>query len=170
MDIRLLEAQKMADDARAGLRALLGPEAPADLDVDDEPLDALNVPQRPLAHYEEQARLSRPEVRALDNLVASKRALSDLERRRQYPDLVLIGSASYAHSTSIDNPKNAFYNDPFNTIPLDRWGRWPCACPWTSACATPRPPRSGPTPRRPSGAAGRPWGASSSRSSGPTPA
>jgi outer membrane protein len=115
VDIRLLEAQKMADDARAGLRALLGPEAPADLDVDDEPLDALEVPQRPLAHYEEQARLSRPEVRALDNLVASKRALSDLERRRQYPDLIFIGSASYAHSTSIDNPKNAFYNDPFNT-------------------------------------------------------
>ena len=40
VDIRLLEAQKLADDARAGLRALLGPEAPADLDVDDEPLDA----------------------------------------------------------------------------------------------------------------------------------
>jgi outer membrane protein TolC len=115
VDIRLLEAQKMADEARAGLRALLGPEAPADLDIDEEPLDPLEVPQRPLAHYEEQARLSRPEVRALDNLLASKRALSDLERRRQYPDLVLIGSASYAHSTSIDNPKNAFYNDPFNT-------------------------------------------------------
>jgi outer membrane protein TolC len=115
VDIRLLEAQKLADDARAGLRAMLGPEAPADLDVDAEPLDALDVPQRPLVQYEEQARLSRPEVRALDNLVASKRALSDLERRRQYPDLILIGSAAYAHSTSIDNPKNAFYNDPFNT-------------------------------------------------------
>jgi outer membrane protein TolC len=115
VDIRVLEAQKLADDARAGLRALMGPDAPADIDVDDEPLDALEVPQRPLVHYEEQARLSRPEVRALDFLVASKRALSDLERRKQYPDLVLIGSASYAHSTSIDNPRNAFLNDPFNT-------------------------------------------------------
>ena len=28
---------------------------------------------------------------------------------------VLIGSLAYAHSTSIDNPKNAFLNDPFNT-------------------------------------------------------
>ena len=44
VDIRVLEAQKLADEARAGLRALLGPEAPADIDVDDEPLDAAGGP------------------------------------------------------------------------------------------------------------------------------
>jgi outer membrane protein TolC len=115
LDIRMAEAQKAADDARSGLRAVIGPDAPADLDVDAEPLEPTNVPQRPLAHYEEQARLYRPEVRALDNLVASKRALSDLERRKQYPDLVIIGSASYSRASSIDNPQNAFLNDPFNT-------------------------------------------------------
>ena len=115
LDIRLLEAQKAVDEARAGLRALIGPEAPAEMEVDDEPLEPVDVPQRPLVHYEEQARLNRPEVRALDNLVGSKQALADLERRKQYPDLVLIGSASYAYSNSIDNPRNAFLNDPFNT-------------------------------------------------------
>jgi outer membrane protein, multidrug efflux system len=115
LDIRIAEAQKVADDAHAGLRALMGPEAPADLDVDADPLEPTNVPQRPLSHYEEQARLFRPEVRALDNLVASKRALSDLERRKQYPDLVVIGSVSYSYASSIDNPQNAYLNDPFNT-------------------------------------------------------
>jgi outer membrane protein TolC len=115
VDIRMAEAQKAAEDARSGLRAVLGPDAPADLDIDAEPLEPTNVPQRPLAHYEELARLHRPEVRALDNLVASKRALSDLERRKQYPDLVLIGSASYSRASTIDNPKNAFLSDPFNT-------------------------------------------------------
>jgi outer membrane protein TolC len=116
VDGRVLEAQKLLSIALGGLRALLGPESPSDLDVDAEPLQAPEVPERPLAHYEEQARLSRPEVKALNYLVASKRALADLERRKQYPDLVLIGTATYAYASSIDNPKNAFFNDPFNTL------------------------------------------------------
>jgi multidrug efflux system outer membrane protein len=115
LDVRLLEARRMGDFARNGLRALLGPDAPADLDIDAEPLEPLEVPKRPLGHYEEQARLSRPEVRALDHFVASKRALADLERRKQYPDLILVGTAAYAYASSIDNPQSAFANDPFNT-------------------------------------------------------
>src|SRR6185436_1352536 len=89
VDGRVLEANKLLAIAFGGLRALLGPEAPADLDVDADPLEAPNVPQRPLSQYEEQARLSRPEVQALNFLVNSKRALADLERRKQYPDVVL---------------------------------------------------------------------------------
>jgi len=115
LDVRLLEAKRMAEVARNGLRALVGPDAPEDLDVDSEPLEPLDVPKRPLAHYEEQARLSRPEVRALEHFVASKRALADLERRKQYPDLVLMGTAVYAYANSIDNPQSAFASDPFNT-------------------------------------------------------
>jgi outer membrane protein, multidrug efflux system len=114
VDVRMLEAERMADLARSGLRALIGSAAPADMDVDPEPLEPLEIPTRPLGHYEEQARLSRPEVRALDHFVASKRALADLERRKQYPDLVLLGTATYGYASSIDNPRNAFANDPFN--------------------------------------------------------
>jgi len=116
VDSRTLEAQKLGRTAQSGLRALIGPEAPADVDVDAEPLAAVDVPVRPLAAYEEQARLSRPEVLALNHLVASKRALADLERRRQYPDVVLLGTATFAFANSIDNPQNAFSNDPFNTL------------------------------------------------------
>jgi outer membrane protein TolC len=74
------------------------------------------VATRPRAYYEDQARIARPEVRALDHLVASKQALADLERRKQYPDLVLMGTAAYAYASSVDNPVNAFANDPFNTL------------------------------------------------------
>jgi outer membrane protein, multidrug efflux system len=115
VELRVLEAQKGADEARGGLRALIGPDAPAQIEVDDEPLEPVQVPDRPLAHYEEQARLARPEVRALDHLVAAKRALADLERRKLYPDLVLLGNATLAYASSIDDPQNAFYNDPFNS-------------------------------------------------------
>jgi outer membrane protein TolC len=116
VDGRVLEAEKLLQMALAGLRALIGPEAPDDLDVDAEPLEPPDVPERPLSQYEEQARLSRPEVLALNHLVNSKRALADFERRKQYPDLVLMGTATFAYASSIDNPKNAFYNDPFNTL------------------------------------------------------
>jgi outer membrane protein TolC len=116
VDSRRLEAQKLARTAESGLRALVGPEAPADLDVDSEPLEAPKTTVRPLAAYEEQARLSRPEVQALSHLLTSKRALADFERRKQYPDVVLLGTATFAFANSVDNPRNAFANDPFNTL------------------------------------------------------
>jgi outer membrane protein TolC len=99
-----------------GLRALIGPDAPADLDVDADPLDALKVPEHPLKRYEDEARESRPEVKALDHMVAAKRALAQLESRRQYPDIVLIGTAAYAYASSVDTPQNAYLNDPFHAL------------------------------------------------------
>ena len=114
IDVRRLETERLSGEARAGLRALVGQDAPAEIEVDAEPLDALEVPERPLAYYQEQARLQRPEVHALENLVAVKRSLADLERSKQYPDLVLLGSATYARANSIDDPQSAFANDPFN--------------------------------------------------------
>ncbi|HVV52484.1 MAG TPA: TolC family protein [Polyangia bacterium] len=114
--VRLSEAQRQEEVARSGLRALLGPGAPADLDVDDADFEPLEVAARPIGYYEEQARLSRPEVHALDFAVKAKRALADLEHRKLYPDLVLIGTASLAYAPTIDSPQNAFANNPFNGI------------------------------------------------------
>ena len=116
IDGRILEAQRMADLARGGLRALIGPEAPTDLDVDEDPLEAVTVTERSLQQYEDQAHESRPEVKALDHMVAAKRALAELESRRQYPDIVLIGTAAYAYASSVDTPQNAYLNDPFHSL------------------------------------------------------
>jgi outer membrane protein len=115
IDARILEAKRMSDIARGGLRALIGPEAPAELDVDEGALEALSIPSRSLGQFEDAAKQSRPEVKALEHLVAAKRALADVEWRRQYPDLVLIGTAQYAYANAIDQPHNAFANNPFNS-------------------------------------------------------
>jgi outer membrane protein TolC len=115
IEARSLEAQRGADLAKAGLRALIGPSAPADLDVDDAPLETQTVPARELASYNDLAHAYRPEVKALEQMVSAKRALADLEWRRQYPDLVLLGTATYAYASSIDHPSNAFANNPYNT-------------------------------------------------------
>ncbi len=116
IDARILEAKRMANLARGGLRALIGPEAPADLDVDEVALAALNIPARSLPEFEEVALRSRPEVKALEHFVAAKRSLADFEWRRQYPDLVLIGTAAYAYASSVDTPHNSFANNPFHTM------------------------------------------------------
>jgi outer membrane protein TolC len=114
IEVRLLEAKRLEEVARGGLRALLGFESAEDLDVDDEDFEALEVPARPLAYYEEQARQSRPEVKTLDYAAKAKRALADLEHRKLYPDLVLIGQLSFAYAPTIDSPQNAYANNPFN--------------------------------------------------------
>jgi outer membrane protein TolC len=116
IDGRILEAQRGADLARVGLRALIGSDAPADLDVDEDPLEPLQVPDLSLQRCEDEARASRPEVKALDHMVAAKRSLADLESRRQYPDIVLIGTAAYAYASSVDTPQNAYLNDPFHSL------------------------------------------------------
>jgi outer membrane protein TolC len=115
VDARLLEAQRMANLARDGLRALLGPDAPADLDIDEEPLEALAVKDRPASYYEDQARFNRPEVHLLDHAVQAKHALADLERRKEYPDLVLVGTATLAYAGAVDSPQNAFLSHYFNS-------------------------------------------------------
>jgi len=116
IDARILEAKRGADLARSGLRALIGPDAPPDLEVDEAEIAALTIPGRTISQYEEAAMETRPEVKALQYLVAAKRSLAQLETRRQYPDIVLIGTAAYAYASSVDTPKNSYYNDPFHSL------------------------------------------------------
>jgi outer membrane protein TolC len=115
VEARGLEAQRGASVARSGLRTLIGASAPTDLDIDDAELQALTIPTRTLAQYQEAANNYRPEVQALKHLVATKRALADLEWRRQYPDLALVGTAQYAYSNSVEHPQNAYFNNPYNS-------------------------------------------------------
>jgi outer membrane protein TolC len=116
VDARTLETKRLAELALNGLRTLLGPATPTDLDVDDAPFDPIAVPVRPVSYYEDHAKLNRPEVRALDQVVKAKHSLSDLERRRAYPDLVLIGTASFAYAPTIDVPRSTFVSNPFNSL------------------------------------------------------
>jgi outer membrane protein TolC len=115
LDARLLETRRLGELARDSLRTLLGASAPSDLDVDDEDFTPIDVPDRPVTYYEDLARVSRPEARLLDHAVKAKWALADLERRREYPDLVLIGTATYAHASGVDDPQNAYFSHYFNS-------------------------------------------------------
>jgi outer membrane protein TolC len=115
IEARILESKRMGSTARSGIRALIGPGAPEDLDVDDDTLTPLVITPLTLKEYRALAIQNRPEVRALEEFITAKRALAELEWRKQYPDLVLVGTAQYAYANNVDHPKNAFANDPFNS-------------------------------------------------------
>jgi outer membrane protein TolC len=128
VDARTLEARSLVDLGLAALRVLV-PAAPGDLDIDDAPLVANDREPRPLTYYLEMARVSRPEVRALDAGLAARRAAEDVENARLYPDLLLVGTLNWAYAPSVDDSPNFFANDPFNgfaagvgallSVPLD---------------------------------------------------
>lgn len=115
LDARVLEAKRLQGIARDSLRTLLGPDAPADIDIDDDPFEPPEVKERGVGYYEDLARMARPEVRMLEYAVKAKNALADLERRREYPDLVLIGTAAFARAQAVDDPNNAFLSHYFNS-------------------------------------------------------
>jgi len=80
LDSRILEAKRLQGIARDSLRTLLGPEAPTDLDVDDEEFGPPEITPRNVSYYEDVARINRPEVRLLEYAVQAKNSLADLER------------------------------------------------------------------------------------------
>jgi outer membrane protein TolC len=115
LDARVLETQKLQGLARDSLRALVGPDTPADIDVDDDEFAPPDVVDRPVTFYEDLARATRPEVKMLESAVKAKLALADLERRKEYPDLVIIAGAVFARAQEVDNPNNAFYSHYYNS-------------------------------------------------------
>jgi outer membrane protein TolC len=115
LDARILEAKRLQGLARESLRTLLGPDAPSEVEVDDDPFEPPDVKEREVGYYEDLARVGRPEVRMLEYAVKAKNALADLERRREYPDLVLIATAAFARAQTVDDPNNAFMSHYFNS-------------------------------------------------------
>ena len=115
LDARILEAKRLQGIARESLRTLLGSEAPTDIDVDDDPFEPPEVKARGVGYYEDLAKSSRPEVRMLEYAVKAKGALADLERRKEYPDIVLIATGVFAYAQTVDDPKNAYWSHYFNS-------------------------------------------------------
>ena len=115
VDNRVLEAEKLALLAKAALARLVGLAADR-FDVDNAIIALQDGTLKPLADYLQLARLGRPEVQALRAAVRAHRALSSLEVAQFFPDLLLVATATAAVATGVDDPKNAFYNDPFNVL------------------------------------------------------
>jgi outer membrane protein TolC len=109
--LRLSEAREREVTALEGLRALC---ADREVDIADATLVAT---ERELGTPESQWRAAEahnPELQAARHGVAALERRVALERARWWPDLLVMGGASIARASGVDDPPSAFANDPFN--------------------------------------------------------
>lgn len=109
--VQLGEAKQAEGQALAAVRALAGD---AEVDVDEEPLEAAQyeLPEDDAAVA--RARERRPEVAAARAGADAARRLADSQARQFFPDLALVGSLGYARAQGVDDAPSAFYSDPYN--------------------------------------------------------
>ena len=115
IEARRAEAQKLERVALAGLATLTGLQR-GRFDVDSKVIAAIRGEAAPLEHYLDLARQKRPEFTLLKAAVKATAAAAALERARFLPDFLIVATIGYGVATSVDNPQNGFYSDPFNFV------------------------------------------------------
>jgi multidrug efflux system outer membrane protein len=99
--------------AMNGIRALISAE-PAEVIA----LEQRSLPEPPaLPDREEMLKRAlehRPEAKAAREGVLARQGLVDLERARLYPDIGLVGGATYTLTTNASNPSTPFAYNPYN--------------------------------------------------------
>jgi outer membrane protein TolC len=109
--LRLSEARERENTALEGLRALC---ADRDVDIADTSLRATEAQLGQADAHWQAAQSGSPELLAAKYGVAALAKRAELERDRWWPDLAILGAASIARASGVDNPPSAFANDPFN--------------------------------------------------------
>ncbi len=113
IEARTAEANKNAALAITGIRLLVGKGPQEPLDIAQQEL-----PQPPPQPHEDEvlrrALERRPEARAAAEQVAARRAALDVERAKLYPDLALVGGATFNYTSSADDPRTPFAYNPYN--------------------------------------------------------
>ncbi len=109
--IQLTEARSAEGAALAGVQAIADDE----IDIDADPLVAVELDLGDAAGYVERAETSRPEVRAAKAGARAASELVDLEDSNYWPDLALVGSLGITRAQGVEDPPNDIYSDPYNT-------------------------------------------------------
>jgi outer membrane protein TolC len=113
---RLGEVDKGERMATAALRFLVGVDAPASLDIPEEPIAPPKKPLTDVVVYLKRARLNRPEIRMVQAGVKGRSAQLDLAKARLWPDIGLGLSFGYANAPIITDQTNPFVVDNANYL------------------------------------------------------
>ena len=109
----LASTLKNRELAITGLRLLVGVQAGEDLPIAQQSLP--DAPQVPIVDEVLRKALDRrPEVRAAGEAVSAREALVELARARLWPDIGLVGGATFTGTTNASNPPSPFVNNPYH--------------------------------------------------------
>lgn len=113
--IQLTEARNAEGAALAGVRAIAADASGDDVDIDEDPLEAVTLELDDLDAYVDEARAKRPEVRAAKAGARAAAGLVDLEDSYYWPDLAVVGTFGITRAQGVDDAPSAVYAEPFNT-------------------------------------------------------
>jgi|GEM_PF-5005735 len=111
-----LEVRRGRQAAREGLAALMGLPGPDALEVAEASLEPVTVDPAGVEAWV-AALEGAPEIRVLGVEARFAKLQADLEKRRWWPDLALIGSGKYQRAEPVDNvmANGQLISDPYNT-------------------------------------------------------
>lgn len=115
VDGRRLDAKKLERFTLSALATLTGKRG-RPFDVDTKYLDVLPGTLLENKVYKTLASQHRPDIHSLKAVLRAANAKVDLEKAKFFPNFLLVGMAGVGYTSSADEPKNAFYNDPFNFL------------------------------------------------------
>ena len=112
----IAQAQAVEKISMEGLKILTGVGMNGDLEVADEDLEPVAMPEGTLDDYKNRALSDRPEMAQVEAGMRARRALVQAHKAEMYPNIYagVIGEANYASNRSMLN--NPFVYDPFNNV------------------------------------------------------
>ncbi|MCA9552107.1 MAG: TolC family protein [Myxococcales bacterium] len=114
LEVRRVEAAAVHEVAKQAMRLLLGWPQERSLEVVRQELDELPSETPRLEEVVAWARSSRPEIKALSEVVDAARSFEDYRKSAFFPDIFLGGAISAVYTSNATNQTNPFIRDPFN--------------------------------------------------------
>lgn len=110
----LEEARGLQNIAEAGLRMLTGIEAKDSLELTDEKLQAVPLPEKTLAELQKYALENRPEMTQVEAGLNARRALLSAKQAEANPNFYWGVAGSFAYSPNRPRLEELAIYDPFN--------------------------------------------------------
>jgi outer membrane protein TolC len=114
----IAQAEGMEKVANDGLKVLTGIAAQDEIQLADNALAPVPLPEAKLAELQDQALANRPEMKQVDAGLRARRALVEARQADKLPNVYAGVAGVLSYSPNRDNLKNPYIYDPFNTAGL----------------------------------------------------
>ncbi|MFH1438547.1 MAG: TolC family protein [Pseudomonadota bacterium] len=111
LESNIIQVENAEQTAMAGLRFLTGIK---DIEISGKTIQSEEGDLKTVTWYLDEARKNRPEFFILDSAVNVSKTQHKLSKLHYLPDLLLVGSYTYAYANKVDDQDTPFAYDPYN--------------------------------------------------------